>query len=103
MRTLLALLTCFTVGCSHLTLTRSEEAVSSQETHDFAVSSYLLGFLTLTKLPPVTEICIKSRLESVDMKMESSDVLLTIVTLGLYVPHRVVVTCGKRLAQGSTK
>jgi hypothetical protein len=80
-------------GCSHLTLYRGDEHPSQGETQDVPADSYLWGFANVSKIPPESELCPKSRIETIDMKMTGQDVLITMITLGIYVPHRVEITC----------
>jgi hypothetical protein len=82
------------VGCTHLVMNKDDSHRPAAEIKNLEYNTVLFGFLGLTKLPPATEICGQSRIETVEMNMDSEDVLTSIVTLGLYVPHRVSIMCG---------
>ena len=89
--------------CSHLTLSRAENSTRGGEEHVYILDSFLFGTLGFTKIPPEHEICKASRLEFIDFKMNTRDVLLSLATLGIYVPHRVTVTCSNSLPASSAK
>jgi hypothetical protein len=42
-----------------------------------------------------SELCPNSRIDAARTGMTASDVLLTIVTAGIYVPSRIAVSCSK--------
>ncbi|MGZ3722849.1 MAG: hypothetical protein ACXVA9_07975 [Bdellovibrionales bacterium] len=97
MKWTLALLFLLSLGCSHLTLSRTETSTRGGDVHVFELDSFLFSTLNFTKIPPETEICPSSRLEFIDLSMTGDDVLTAIVSLGLYVPHRVTITCSSAL------
>lgn len=83
-------------GCGHLTLHRGDEVVPSTTaatTQNYTIDALLFGTIPLTKLPQEGELCPTSRIETLNFNMEGSQVLLAIVTLGIYTPHDVRVDC----------
>jgi hypothetical protein len=84
-------------SCSHLTFSRSESPLPLGETKIFRLNSFVFGAIPAAKIPPESEVCPKARIESIDMNMSGQDVTLSLVTIGIYVPHRVTITCSKEL------
>jgi hypothetical protein len=82
-------------SCANLTIQRNDAPASGGEQTEVRLASFLFGFVPGKRFPPLSTICEKGRLESIDLGMTGNDVLLTLVTFGIYVPHRAVVTCGK--------
>lgn len=91
-------------ACGHLTIQRDDVAddpapvpVTVYPLHDF-----LWGLFPDRTLPAEDRLCPGGRIRSVDLSMSATDVLLTTVTLGVYVPHRVAVKCSaSRSAPGA--
>ena len=90
--TLLAL-TIVWMGCAHVTLIRGDGSPANGEKVTFTKHAFLWGFVPGPKLPEESAICPQSKIEAVDLKMEKTQVLIAIVTIGIYVPHRVEFTC----------
>lgn len=96
MRFLLPILCFFLVHCSTLNVYRSEDqknftsAVMKVET-----SHYLWGFFASNPGLVEARLCADSRIDAVQMGMTGSDVLIGVVTLGIYVPSRATVNCSK--------
>jgi hypothetical protein len=95
MRKSLVLCALLLTSCANLAIHRNDAPAAGGERTEVRLASFLFGFVPGKKLPPVSTICGKNRLESIDLGMTGNDVLLTLVTFGIYVPHRAVVTCGK--------
>lgn len=83
---------CLLTGCAQLRITRDESAAVGAN-REIVIHSFLWAFIPGRALPPVDQMCPGGRVESLDFGMKSQDVMLTAVTLGIYVPHRVIVTC----------
>lgn len=85
------------VGCGHLTFRRGEEtlppALEAAAAKDYTIDALLFGMIALTKLPLESELCPTSRIDTLTLNMDGSQVLLAIVTLGIYTPHDVRVQC----------
>jgi Bor protein len=91
-------------ACQHLTIHRgSGEPTAGGTSTMISADSYLWGVARGSSLPRESELCPKSRIETVDMKMTGKDVLWTLLTLGLYVPYRVVVTCSTPLEKQTSR
>src|SRR4051812_1258111 len=84
-------------GCSHLTLTRGESALTSAEPKEFQLDSFLLGAIPASKPLVESEVRGKSRIETINMFMTGTDVATSLATIGIYVPHRVIITCAREL------
>jgi len=97
MRLLFVLTLLFPLGCQHMVINRADPPRALGESHEMEIDSFFRGALPATKIPPEKEVCPKSRIENVELRMSGSDVLLSIVTLGIYVPHRVILTCAKEV------
>ena len=95
MRNLCAMILILTLcsGCAQMTFTRKEEEASSSARIEFPVSSLVWGFTPLTTPPGPESLCARSRVDSVQIEMNSADVFLALITFGFYVPQRVIVVC----------
>jgi hypothetical protein len=56
---------------------------------------YLWGLLPGKDKLVESELCPNSRIDAAQTGMTIGDVLLTIVTVGIYVPSRAVIYCSK--------
>lgn len=83
----------FLNGCAQVQFTRKDDAAPTRPDNNFTVSHLVWGYTPLNLPPPATTLCAQSRVESVQLKMNAVDVLLAFLTLGFYVPQRVVVLC----------
>lgn len=96
MRLVLLPLSLFLIQCSTLNVYRGE--VQKNLTSDVMkveTSHFLWGILPANPSLVEDQLCPGSRLDAAQMGMTGGDVLLTAVTLGIYVPSRVTVTCSK--------
>lgn len=59
---------------------------------EFAVHRYLYGTVGSAGLD-VRDVCTSGRASQVRVTRRAADYLLSVATLGIYVPHRVVVRC----------
>ena len=91
----LSLLFAFTIGCAQVRVRRHDSAPARVESREYALSSFVLGFVPATRLPPESALCQGGRIESLDFFSSGTDVLIGVATLGIYVPHRVTVGCSK--------
>lgn len=92
-RTLLLTAIAFSLGCVNLRFNRAEHSPPAGHQVEYKARKMVFGFVPLRSIPPLDTICGSSRFESAEMKMNAGDVLLTMVTLGIYVPQRVAITC----------
>src|SRR5438874_864564 len=93
MKTLAALIfLLLTTGCMSVGISRAERAAAGAKTEDFDVNSFLWGFLP-AHLPPETQVCPQSRIETIHLGQNGSDVFITAITLGIFVPQRAEVSC----------
>gem|GEM_PF-5281347 len=95
MRALLLVLFLSLNSCAHLTVNRNDSPDSSGDRTEIKLASFLFGFVPGKKMPPAAALCPKGRFESVNLEMKGTDVWMTAITLGIYVPHRAIVICGK--------
>ena len=79
-------------SCSLLTIDRSSEKASAGQVVTVQIDSFVFGFVPGRRLYQ-QDICAKSQIETLEMKMDSADVLIAIATLGFYVPHRILAVC----------
>lgn len=79
-------------ACSHFTAHR-DEVPTQQPGHTYKYHSFLFGFIPGPQLASSEILCPQSRIQTLDYRMSSLDVLITSATVGIYVPHRVTVTC----------
>lgn len=92
MKILASFLIFLSLGCNHVTISRYEKASASTKSTEIELDSFALGFVPV-KLPSENEACPQSKIDSVNLSMNTKDVLLSIVTIGIYVPHRAEITC----------
>ncbi len=92
LRAVFTLTLLFSTACSHLTIDRSREKASAGQVVTVQIHSFVFGFVPGRRLYQ-QDICAKSQIETLEMKMDSRDVLIAIVTLGIYVPHRILAVC----------
>lgn len=81
-----------TLGCSHFTAHR-DESPTLQPPTTYMYHSFFFGFIPGPQIPTGEVLCPQSRIQTLDYRMSSLDVLITSATVGIYVPHRVNVTC----------
>lgn len=93
---LLSLVLC---ACAEMRIVRNEKPalytnVTSQT--DLKLHSFVLGLVPGKSLLSQNELCDKNhRIDSVRLGMKSTDVLVTLVTFGVYVPYRATINCIK--------
>lgn len=85
------------VSCSHLTVTREDQRPGVEK--EYWQSSFILGFIPGPALPSESILCPNGRVENLNFKMKPLDVLMTVATFGLYVPHRVAVLCSSSVSK----
>jgi hypothetical protein len=86
-----------TAGCMSVGISRAEKpATGAAKTEDVELNSFAWGFVPV-RLPPESEICPKSRIETVRLGQNGTDVFLSLVTLGVYVPQRAEISCALAL------
>jgi hypothetical protein len=98
MKYLFTLVMLLTTACTHMTIDRSEKSLGGGKTEEFTLNSLLFAFIPLDRLPPESEVCPKARVETVDLAMDPQQILISVSTLGIFVPHRVTVTCSPALS-----
>jgi len=57
--------------------------------------SFVWGFVPAKKLSE-SELCPQARIERLKLGLRPRDVLFTVVTLGIYVPHHAEIQCSRR-------
>jgi len=82
-------------SCAYLNIARHEPAPTQSTAIQVPLNSFIFGFVPGSKIPPQSLLCPGGRIESATLEMTSNHVLLTLVTLGIYVPHRATVSCSK--------
>lgn len=90
---ILAAMAALQIGCA-VKVVRDDAQVTG-ETKVYQINSFLWAFVPGRKLPSGPELCPGGQVQTLDLSMAASDVLLTVVTIGIYVPHQVQVTCLK--------
>ena len=84
------------VNCTHFSMYRNEEQKAlPPEAQTIATPHYFWGLLSAKDKLVESELCPNSRIEGVKMGMTTGNVLLTIVTAGIYVPSRTTISCSK--------
>ncbi len=58
--------------------------------------SFILGFIPMDKPLNIAQVCDVQKPIQMTSEMSMLDVTLTIVTMGLYTPHHVVVECSSQ-------
>ena len=83
-------------ACNHMTVQRGESTPRPiSASTEYKLNSFLWGFIPGPRLRPESELCPGGRIEALDLRMSGTDVLISTVTIGIYVPHRVKVGCSK--------
>lgn len=96
MRFVLLPLSLLLVQCSTLNVYRGEDQKNfTSNVMKVETSHFLWGILPANPGLVEDQLCPDSRLDAAQMGMTGGDVLLTAVTLGIYVPSRVTVNCTK--------
>jgi len=91
---LLLVLAILVSGCARLTVVRDENvAPAAVDKKNVKLHSFLWEIIPGKRIPPQQILCPSGRIERLDFGMDTGEVLLTLVTLGIYVPHHVDVTC----------
>lgn len=88
---MLAALAALQVGCA-MKVVRDDSPAAGQ-VKEYELNSFLWAFIPGTKLPPASELCPGGKVQTLDLGMETSQVLLTAVTIGIFVPYKAAVTC----------
>lgn len=78
-------------GCATLNFETAGSAPTV--THEYRTSHFFWGALRNDDTP--VPACPAGSFRSATMRMSTGDVLLTGLTLGIYVPHRAIVNCTK--------
>ena len=83
------------ISCIHLNVIRSDATppATSVETRTVQLNYFLWGLIPTSKLSVERDLCPNSNLDRLDMKMSCGDVTLSVVTLGIYIPHQATLTC----------
>jgi hypothetical protein len=84
-------------GCMHVNISRSEKVSGGGPVQNIDLNSFVWGFVPVT-IPPEAELCPKSRIETVAIGQNGTDVFLSMITLGIFVPHRAEITCSTALS-----
>jgi len=95
---ILLLMLCFSlVHCSHFTMNRNEDQKTSaaSDAQIIETAHYFWGLQPGKRGLVESNLCPNSRIDVVQMNMTTVDVLLTIVTAGIYAPSRATITCSK--------
>ena len=94
----LPILLAFT-ACNHLSVQRGEATPRPVSTStEYKMNSFLWGIIPGPRLSPEPQLCPGGRIEALDLRMSGTDVLVSTVTIGIYVPHRVKVSCSKMVS-----
>ncbi len=80
-------------ACSHLTVVSTESTLATGPSHTLAMDSYLLGTIRGSHVLTAGELCPNAELEGMTMRTRTPDVLLSLITLGIYVPYDLEVRC----------
>jgi hypothetical protein len=84
------------VHCSHFSVYRNEQQKTlPSEAQVVPTPHYFWGLLPGKNKLVGSELCPNSRIDAAQTGMTTVDVLLTIVTAGIYVPSRAVIYCSK--------
>ncbi|MGE0527027.1 MAG: hypothetical protein AB7G93_17605 [Bdellovibrionales bacterium] len=86
------MLTFLTTSCSHLEVHRPSVPPAGAKV-ELRLHSLLLGLIPVSKPPPAYTLCSGARVAHIDLRLAPTDVLLSMVTLGVYVPHRMTILC----------
>lgn len=91
---LLTFILVLTSACAQVTLTRNDQPRKDTTVRVEERAYFFWGFFPRPKLTE-SELCPGARLDAVKFSRTSGDVWLYVVTLGIYVPHRVEILCAK--------
>lgn len=95
---LLSFLLC---SCTHLHVQRGDQSVATATSQSVVrLHNLFFGLFPTGPLPPEKVLCPNGRVEALDFRMSASDVALTTVTFGLYMRHRVSITCSNLISRG---
>lgn len=93
---LLFCLSLFLIQCSSLNVYRGEDQKNfTSNVMKVETGHYFWGLLPSEKGLLEQHLCPESRLDAAQMGMSFGEVLIGVVTLGIYVPSRVMVSCAK--------
>jgi hypothetical protein len=89
------------VACAHMTFKNGSDNITQVSKQEYTMDGALFGLVSglFSKpefLPQNNLTCPEGGIYSVELRMSAQDVLLTVVTLGLFVPHRATITCFKK-------
>ncbi len=73
----------------------SQNSDPAAKTSKYETPFFLWGLIPGLKVLSEAEMCPNSRMAAASLGMTTGDVMIGIVTLGLYVPSRVIVSCAK--------
>jgi hypothetical protein len=80
--------------CASVKMRTSRTAApAAVSTREYKIHSYLFGIVTGEPPRDIARLCDGSKVGDVNLKMKSVDVALSIVTLGIYFPQTVQITC----------
>lgn len=82
-------------GCVGFQVKRDESSHTMQPMQTVQLHSFVWGFVPAKKLSE-SELCPQARIERLKLGLRPRDVLLTVVTLGIYVPHHAEIQCSRR-------
>lgn len=96
MKTLILLLLFIQLSaCVTMNIRRDESAGATSPPKTYAIHSFLWAVVPGRQLPSEKDLCPQSRIADIDLRMSPLDVLISSATLGVYVPHRVTVSCSQ--------
>lgn len=78
-----------------MTLSRDDANSPAESTQVIKLQSYLFGFFNSKSLLLTETACPQAEILKAELRMSAQDLTLTILTLGIYVPHRVILHCSK--------
>ncbi len=81
-----------------MTVRRTDPAAEPGTAQSYTLHAFAWGLLSVTVLPPESDLCPQSRIATIETDMNALNVIATGLTLGLYVPHRATITCSKPFA-----
>jgi hypothetical protein len=84
------------IHCSHFSVYRNEEQKTlPSDAQVVPTPHYFWGLLPGKDKLVESELCPNSRINAAQTGMTAVDVLLTIVTVGIYVPSQAAIDCSK--------
>lgn len=88
----LALSLIFLASCSHLEVVKEHPASAKRNFNERKLNYFVWG---LVRPRPIQskELCPGDSLASLEFKMTTQDILLSVVTLGIYVPRHLIAAC----------